>query len=267
MTDKLLEICAAKRLEVAKAKAGTPLDRLRRAVDRAPAPRGFARALATKAERGFGIIAEIKKASPSAGLIRADFDPAALARAYQAGGAACLSVLTDAPYFQGANAYLTAASTATALPVLRKDFIVDPWQVWETRALGADCLLLILAALTDDETQALYALASELGLDILLEVHDETELSRALALPSGLIGINNRNLKTLRVDLATTERLGPRVDAGRAIVGESGLKTRDDLERLAKVGVRRFLIGESLMREPDVTLALQALLPPLVDGP
>jgi molybdenum cofactor biosynthesis protein MoaC len=261
VADVLAEICAAKRAHVVRCKAARPLSSLSAAAATAPPVRPFAAALEQRiAQGGHGLIAEIKKASPSRGLIRADFDPAALALAYEAGCATCLSVLTDEPYFQGADAYLTAARAACALPVLRKDFILDPYQIIESRALGADCILLIMAALDDAAAQELAAAAAELGLDILVEVHDRAELERALRLDARLIGINNRDLKTLKVDLRTTEELAPLVPAGRIVVGESGISEPADLDRLAAFGARCFLVGESLMRAGDVAAATRRLL-------
>lgn len=261
MSDVLARICQGKRSEVARAKAVRPVADVERAARTAAPPRGFVAALdrATRAGR-YGLIAEIKKASPSAGLIRADFDPPALARAYAEGGAVCLSVLTDAADFQGEPAHLGAARAACALPVLRKDFMLDPYQVVEARAMGADCILLILAALTDAEAAKLESLARECGMDVLAEVHDRAELIRALRLETRLIGINNRDLKTLKTDIATTERLAALVPQDRMLVSESGLATPADLARIARAGVSCFLIGEALMRQEDVAAATAALL-------
>lgn len=261
MSDVLQEICAAKRIHVAACKAAVPLAEIEKRAAGGPAPRRFADRLATAVDAGgYGLIAEIKKASPSKGLIRENFAPAALARAYQAGGASCLSVLTDTPYFQGRDDNLTAARMATLLPVLRKDFMLDPYQIYESRAIGADCVLLIMAVLSDAEAGALETVAHDLGMDVLVEVHDEPELRRALTLKSRMIGINNRNLKTLEVDLKTTEELVPMVPAGRIVVSESGLAAPGDLARMADAGAHCFLIGESLMRQTDVAAATRALL-------
>jgi indole-3-glycerol phosphate synthase len=263
MFDTLTKILAAKRALIADRKSDTPEIELKaRARDQSP-PRGFIDAIRKKsAASRFALITEIKKASPSGGLIRPDFDPAVLADAYQRGGSACLSVLTDGPFFQGRDDDLTAARNACRLPVLRKDFMLDPYQVWEARAIGADCILLIVAALADDELKRLEAAAAEAKLDVLVEVHDEAELARALTLETPLIGINNRNLKTLKTDIATTEALAALVPKNRIVVSESGLKTRDDLQRMARAGARAFLIGESLMREADVEGATRALTTP-----
>jgi indole-3-glycerol phosphate synthase len=260
MPDVLERISATTRAEVARRKVLAPLAEIQARAAAAAPPRGFARALAAKAATGHALIAEIKKASPSGGLIRDPFDPAAAARAYEAGGAACLSVLTDGPYFQGALGDMVAARAACALPVLRKDFMLDPWQVFEARAHGADAILVIMAVLSDDAAAELEALAMALGMDVLLEAHDAEELARALRLRSTLVGINNRNLRTLKTDLATTEALAARVPAGRDLVAESGLASPADLARMAKVGARRFLIGESLLRQPDLTAATRAIL-------
>ncbi len=246
--------------EITRGKAERPLATLEAAAREAPPVRPFARALADAARTGYGLIAEVKKASPSKGLIRADFDPAAHARAYEAGGAACLSVLTDAPSFQGSPDYLRAARAATALPVLRKDFLYDPWQVAESRAMGADCILIILASVSDAQAVELESAARDWGMDVLLEVHDETELDRALALGSPLVGINNRDLHSFETSLDTTRRLAPRVPEDRLTISESGLFSSADLAGLARAGVRAFLIGESLMREADVEAATRSLL-------
>ena len=258
--NKLEEICATKQTEVAQRRAEQSVTALdHRAAGQTP-PRGFEAALRAKAAGGFALIAEIKKASPSKGLIRADFDPADHARAYQAGGAACLSVLTDAPWFQGHEDYLVAARAACDLPALRKDFMVDPWQVAEARAIGADAILIIVAALEDGAMAEIEAAARERGMDVLVEVHDEAEMERAHALKSRLIGVNNRDLKTFTTDLATTERLAPLAPSGTLLVGESGINSHADCERLARAGVRTFLVGESLMRQADVEAATRALL-------
>ncbi len=260
MTDKLAEICATKRDEIAERKSQISFSTLDYRAATQSAPRGFEAALRASAAAGFALIAEVKKASPSRGLIRPDFDPAAHAQAYQAGGAACLSVLTDAPYFQGHESYLVEARQACALPILRKDFMVDPWQVAEARAIGADAILIIVAALEDSQMIEIEAAALERGMDVLVEVHDEAEMERAATLKSRLVGVNNRDLRRFVTDLATTERLAPLAPAGTLLVSESGIASHDDLERLSASGVRTFLVGESLMRQPDVARATQALL-------
>ncbi|MGE0256613.1 MAG: indole-3-glycerol phosphate synthase TrpC [Alphaproteobacteria bacterium] len=261
MSDVLARICADKCRHIAESKAARPLSVVEAAARAAARPRGFAARLKAAVARGeYGLIAEIKKASPSKGLIRADFDPPALARAYAEGGAHCLSVLTDAPYFQGDDADLVAARAAVDLPALRKDFMLDTYQVAEARALGADCILLIIAALEDAQARDLAAAAHGWGMDVLAEVHDAAELDRALALDVDLVGVNNRNLKTLTVDIATTEALAPRVPADRVLVSESGLNTKADLDRMARAGARCFLVGESLMRQADVAQAVRTLL-------
>ncbi len=263
MNDVLAEICADKRIAVAERKTRAPLADVERAAKAASPVRGFAAALSAKADKGqYGLIAEIKKASPSAGLIRPDFAPADLARAYSNAGAACLSVLTEEKHFQGSDDYLKTARAAVNLPVIRKDFMLEPYQVAEARAIGADCILLILAALDDAQAAELEATAEQFNLEVLIEVHDEAEFARAMKLKSPLIGVNNRNLKTLKTDLAVTERLAAMLPKDRVLVSESGLKTAADLARMARCGARRFLIGESLMRQQDVEAATRALLTP-----
>ncbi|MEP7349014.1 MAG: indole-3-glycerol phosphate synthase TrpC [Sphingorhabdus sp.] len=260
MTNKLDEICATKRDEVKARKAVMSLADLAQLASAQTPPRGFRSALDVKAASGFGLIAEIKKASPSKGLIRADFDPPAHAKAYEAGGAACLSILTDAPYFQGHEDYLIAARAACSLPCLRKDFMVDPWQVAEARAIGADAILIIVAALDDGQMAEIEAAALEHGMDVLVETHDRDELDRALALKSRLIGVNNRNLKDFSVDFARTYELIDSAPADCTFVAESGLSSHADLQAMAARGVKCFLVGESLMRQADVEAATRSLL-------
>jgi indole-3-glycerol phosphate synthase len=262
MADVLARICDDVRVDIAARKAARGVEGLKQDIaSRGDQPRGFGYALKTAAMSGhYGLIAEIKKASPSGGLIREDFDPASLAKAYLEGGATCLSVLTERKYFQGEPAHLKTARAAVPLPVLRKDFMLDPWQVYESRAMGADCILLIMAALSDTQARELEQVAMALDLDVLVEVHNRDELERALLLETSLIGINNRNLKTLRTDLAVTEALAPLVPPDRFLIAESGIRNTADLKRLSAVGPNCYLVGESLMRQGDVAAAVRELL-------
>jgi indole-3-glycerol phosphate synthase len=261
MSDVLANICDTKRLHLEASKRAQPIAQVESVAKNASPVRGFGAALASKDAAGsFPVITEIKKASPSAGLIRADFDPAQLARAYETAGAACLSVLTETPNFQGADEHVDIARNAVALPALRKDFMLDPYQVVEARALGADCILIILAAVDDILAKELEDTAFAQGMDVLIETHNAEEFDRALKLRSPLVGINNRNLKTLNVDLETTMSLAPHAPADRRIISESGIASNDDLKRLWDAGARGFLVGERLMRQADVTQATKDLI-------
>jgi len=261
MTNILSNICDAKRGHIEARKKSIPESALREAVKKVSPPRGFKRALETKLKtEAYALITEIKKSSPSGGLIRKDFNPAELAKAYESAGATCLSVLTDTPYFQGEDTQLRQARDGTKIPALRKDFILDPYQITESRALGADCILLIMAALEDSQAQQLYTAATEWGMDVLVEVHNEAELHRALKFSPQLLGINNRDLKTLKTDLTVSERLAKEMPRNILGVCESGICTHGDLERMKKAGLSCFLVGESLLREQDVAAATRHLL-------
>ena len=258
--DVLAKICAYKEDEVAELLRARPLSELQDMAMAQTPPRGFLKSLEEKAKTGFALIAEIKKASPSKGLIRPDFDPPSLAKAYQDGGAACLSILTDAPSFQGSNEYFIAARSSVKLPCIRKDFVINPLQVLESRAIGADCILIIMACLDDDKAKEIFDIATQLGMDALIETHDEIEMERALKLGGRLIGVNNRNLRTFEVDLSTTERLSRMLPDNTLLVAESGIFTNEDMVRMKKCGANAFLVGESLMRQEDVTHATKELL-------
>ncbi len=260
MDNVLDRICADKRKHVEACKALRSAEQVETVARGMSPPRGFAGALKKASQNGYGLISEIKRSSPSKGLIRSDFDPAVLAQAYQAGGATCISVLTDTPYFEGTDEHLVLARNTVDLPILRKDFMLDPYQIHEARALGADCILLIMAALSQNDAKSLEKLAMSLGMDVLLEVHNETELEQALSLKSSLIGINNRNLKTLKTDINTTKQLAKLVPSDRLLISESGLYTSENLAEMAIAGARCFLIGESLMRQDDVAEAVRNLL-------
>jgi indole-3-glycerol phosphate synthase len=259
MPSILSEILETKSREVAVGREWVSLEKLKAGCDSMPSPRPFRKSLEIRAADGPAVIAEIKKASPSAGIIREDFRPGEIAASYEAGGASCLSVLTDEPFFQGHRDFLMQAREACSLPLLRKDFIIDPWQVYESRCLGADCILLIVAALERAQLQDLFGLAGEICLDVLVEVHDEQELETALGLDDALIGVNNRDLHAFRTDLATSEGLKALMPEGRLMVTESGIRSREDVQRMQASGINAFLVGEAFMREPDPGAALQAL--------
>ena len=266
MTNVLEQICEKKLQHVAQTKAARSLKKVINQCEFVSKPLGFINALKKASRNGYGLIAEIKRSSPSKGLIRQDFNPRKLAKAYEAGGAACISVLTDTPYFEGCDENLSVAKEAVNLPILRKDFMLDPYQIHESRALGADCILLIMAALSNNRARELEEIAISYGMDVLIEVHNQSELERAFKLKSPLIGINNRDLKTLKTNLETTKHLAPLVPQNKLLVSESGLYSREDLAEMALVGARCFLIGESLMRQKNVTTAVQEILSNPLDG-